>query len=90
MKQYLHVAYYTVLACLISGILSPILSSVVFRDAAHWFPFALLVALCLSVIGYLWFRATIIKEEWGWYRKGYEAGRWDQQTADLEEALQEK
>ena len=62
MKRYLTVAYYTTLCCLISGLLAPIASAVITGSPAHWIPFAVLIAFCLSVIGYLWLQVTIANE----------------------------
>ena len=61
-SKYWVVAYYTVLCCLISGLLAPIASAVITGSPAHWIPFAVLIAFCLSVIGYLWLRVTIAVE----------------------------
>lgn len=84
MKHLWEVMGYTILTSMLTSLFSQIMSGVVTGNISHWPYFVVPVAACLSIVGCLWLRVTSEGEGQEWYRKGYEAGRWDQMSADLE------
>ncbi len=62
MKHLWEVMGYTILTSMLTSLLSQIMSGVITGNIAHWPYFAVPIAACLSIVGYLWLRVTFEEE----------------------------